>query len=262
MNFFGTEKFFQNRTLKPIPEETVKGLFISASNRAHLKALLLQHGIQLDTLELQAKMGVWSKKNKIQDKYSSDNNATRNTNHVMIVESLNSQFMHDVKGCVSSFDQPLQNRVCVQEYKNIGLSSNNTDFNDTGNNETVIQDGVLTSCKFVEPDHATFQTKKATAMTSQDYQNMDVYDFKYDRDLYAQAIGLSMKRQRRNDMQKYMHKRHVYGYHDNEGNADGYRSAESERASLDNLSRGFDMSKFRRYANNIKRPESAYQFQV
>lgn len=265
MDFFGTEKFFQNRTLNPIPEETVKGLFMSASNRAHLKAELAQQGIQIDTLELQAKMGVWSRKNKINDKYSSDSNATRNENQVIVVQSLNSQFINDIKGQQSSFDKPLQTSVRVQEYKNIRTlmnSPNSASFNDTGNDETVIQDGVLTACKFNEPDHLSFESKKATYMTVADYQVLDVYDPKYDRDLYAQAIGMSMKRQRRNDMQKYLHKRHVYGYHNGEGNADGYRSAESERASLDNLSRGFDMSKFRRHANNIKRPESAYQFQV
>lgn len=271
MNFFGTEKYFQNRSPKSIQQlegsvsnASMREWFMTINNRAHLKATLTQKGINCDSLELQAKMGVWARKNKIHEKYSSDHNSTGNQNYTITLSAINQQFIHDMQGKISSFDRPLEGNVRVQEYKNkpIMYSNNNASYNDIEDSETVIQDGVLTKSRFDEPNHLQFESKKSSMMTATDMQTLDVYDPNYDRDLYAQAIGLSMKRQRRNDMQKYMHKRHVYGYYDGEGNADGYRSAESERASLDNLSRGFDMSKFRKYANNAKRPESSLQFQI
>jgi len=270
MNFFGTEKYFQNRSPESIQrfEETVSNAsmrdwFMTINNRAHLKATLTQKGINYDSLELLAKMGVWARKNKIHEKYSTDYNTTANQNYTVVLSAINQQFIHDMQGQISSFDKPLDSDVRVQEYKNkpTMYSNSNTSFNDIEDSETVIQDGVLTKSRFDEPDHEVYEIKKSSMMTAADMQNLDVYDVNYDRDLYTQTIGLCMKRQRRNNMQKYMHKRHIYGYHEGEGNADGYRSAESERASLDNLSRGFDMSKFRKYANNAKRPESAFQFQ-
>ena len=271
MDFFGTEKYFRNRAPESIQrfEEALdrtsnREWFMSSDNVYLVKSELIVRGVQFDDLELRAKMGVWARKNKIDLKFSAESNSTRQSNPVLVRKAINASFIKYAQGEFTSFDKPLDNRVRMQEYKNQPSATNrisDNDYNDTFDSETVIQDGILTKSRFDEPDHATFQSKCTNQMTACDVRNMDVYDPKYDRDLYAQAIGMSMKRQRRNDMQKYMHARHVYGYKESEDNPDGYRTADADRSSLDNLSRGFDMSKFVRNANNSRRPESALQFQ-
>lgn len=268
MDFFGTEKYFQNRTYSQnqtvIETRSMKEWFMDEQNCDNVLSQLTHRGIQFNDLELRAKMGVWARKNKIHLQQSSDNYIIGHNDLTILLKSINAKFINETFGEFTSMDKPIDNRIRVQTYKNhtTGYKVNpNNDFNDVSESETVIQDGILMKSNFDEPDHEIFETKKSTMMTASDYKNLDVYDPKYDRDLYVQAIGMSMKRQRRNDLQKYMHKRHVYGFKESDSNPDGYRSAESDRASLDNLSRGFSMKKFIANANNLKRPESMYQFQ-
>lgn len=268
MDFFGTEKFFQNRTSSQnyidFDDRNLKELFMDQENVDQLATSLRHFGMVFEDLELRAKMGVWAKKNKVEFTFNYDRNSTKQNDNSLLLKAINSKFIESAQEFHSTFHKPLHNKICAQKYKNIPVSysPNPQNYNDVFDSETVIQDGVLQKSNYDEPDHRVVEHKSTKYMTANDFRNMDVYDSNYDRDLYTQTIGLSIKRQRRNDMQKYMHKRHTQGFYEGGASSEGFRVAEADRASLDNLSRGFSMQKFIKNANNLKRPESRNQFQI
>jgi hypothetical protein len=251
MNFFGSEKYFSNRTPNSVRKlehilDTRKPSewFLSPNNKQFLTSRLLKEKMHVDEITLYSTMNIWSKKNKIDALYNAEYNSTCNDDHITLLDSINQRFisfMHEKYGRVST---PLENSAYIQQYKN-------HNFDD----EVVVQDGILQATN-PYPSEDKFEKKKYTDLSFEDMRNMDVYDPTYDRDLYAQSIGLVMKRSRRNtNIQKYMHKRNT------DYDLDGLQTKENDRASLDNMVRGFDMSEFRRNANNSKKPISRYQHQ-
>lgn len=245
MNFFGSEKYFNNRTPASvrkleaeIDSRTPKDWFLALNNREYLKSRIIKQKMNIDEITLTSNMAIWAKKNKIETLYNAaDANIINQNDYITVLDANNQKFMSYLSEKFTIFDAPLSNTASVRQYKNSG--------------DLVIQDGILQRVGGNEdPDDEIMEKKKFSHMTAQDIQNMDVYDPTYDRDLYAQTIGLSMQRNRRNNLQKNMHKRHT------DFDVDGLQSKEDEC-----MVRKFDMSEFRRNANNSKKPISRFQFQ-
>lgn len=244
MDFFGSEKYFNNRTPNSVHKleyelesRTPSDWFMSPNNKKYLNYRIIKEKLNIDEISLTSSMAIWAKKNKINKLYNAEYNTTRNNDYMVILDSMNSSFMSYLKEKFKLFDT-LSNTQYIRQYRE--------------QSSMVIQDGILQKTGYDEED--LLEKKKLSHMTADDFRNMDVYDPTYDRDLYTQTIGLAMKRSRRNNMQKYMHNRHT------DFDVDGLRVKENDRASLDNMVRGFDMSEFRKYADNSKRPISRYQF--
>jgi hypothetical protein len=261
MNFFGSEKFFKNRTpqsvhklVNELETRTPTEWFMAPNNKKYLASQLLRYNIILDEIGLHSNMNNWAKKNKINNRYNADQNATGVNDYMVVLDSINSDFISHVREKNSYFDQPIQGQRNIIQYKNTpNLISDSNDYNII-NGDSVIQDGVLQQTRYSD-DREAYVMKKSSEMTADDIKNLDVYDPTYDRDLYAKTIGLAMKRSRRNNFQKNMHARHT------DFETEGWRSKDEDMGSRDNLIRGFDMSDFKKYAINSKRPVSRDQFQ-
>lgn len=264
MNFFGSEKFFKNRTPQSV-HKLVNELdtriplewFMAPNNKKYLEAQLIRYNVILDEIGLHSSMNNWSKKNKINNRYNADQNSTGVNDYMVVLDSINSDFISYIREKNACFDQPIQSRRSIIQYKNTpNLMSDNNDLSDynTINGDSVIQDGVLQQTRYGD-DRETYAMKKSSEMTVDDIKNLDVYDPTYDRDLYTKTIGLAMKRSRRNNFQKNMHARHT------DFETEGWRSKDADMGSRDNLIRGYDMSEFKKYAVSSRRPVSRDQFQ-
>lgn len=260
MNFFGSEKYFANRTPESvnnldsaIDNRTAAGWFLKQKNRNYLQNRIIREKINVDEISLIASMNIWAKKNKLHSK-NLKCEVTGITDYLTATDQLNQQFLNHLRERFGSFT-PLSNTHNIIQQNN----TYTTDEDDLSNynminGKSVIMDGMLVRTD--QDQEGQLMQKSATYMTAEDIRNIDVYDPTYDRDLYTQTLGMVNKRSRRNNMQKYMHRRHI-----DYDASDGFRAKEDDRASLDNLVRGFDMSEFRRYAVNSHRPISRYQFQ-
>lgn len=230
MDFFGSEKYFQNRSPNSVIKlentlntRTAMEWFTSANNRKYLQAQLIAYHIRMDELSLQSSMAIYGKKKNINSLYNAEVSNTGVKDYTVVLDSVNKDFINYIRVSNGCFDQPLQNTQRVRQYRDQELD------------QPVIQDGVLTHMT-QDDDH--YETKRYTDMTASDFQNMDIRRNEAETDLYAQTFGLAMKRSRRNNMQKYMHGRHT------DYDLDGLCSKDNNRSSLDNLVRGFNMKDF------------------
>lgn len=237
MNFFGSEKYFNNRTplsvLKleaELDSRTPKDWFLAPNNREFLKSRIIRQKIPIDEITLASNMAIWAKKNKLEELSNAEYNATENNDYMTILNQNNQNFMNYLGTKFSLFGAPQSNHANIRQYRN-------------SDENMVVQDGILQDTSYKGP---VIEKKKYSEMTAEDIRNMDVYDPTYDRDLYAKAIGVTMKR---NKFQKTMHKRRVDF------------DVKELKSSHESLVRRYDMSEFRRNANSSKKPISRYQFQ-
>lgn len=247
MDFFGSEKYFNNRTPNSIHNlernlecKTPSEWFMECNNRKHIIKRLRIHGLNIDEISLMAMMDIWAKKKKINALFNADINATGNQDPATLVSAINKEFLNHVDEKYGIFCAAQSNKANIRQY------------GEKQEHEYVVQDGILQ--KTMTADERVV-SKKFSEMTVNDFRNLDVYDSSYDRDLYAQTIGMGMQRSRRNNLQKYMHKRNT------DYDLDGLQARESDRAILDNMVRGYDMSEYVKHANSRKKPISRYQIQ-
>jgi hypothetical protein len=214
MNFFGSEKYFRNRTpeksqdnINNILDQSNTSIFLRDENKEYLYKQLKVMGVELDDMiELHSSMVIFAKK------FSINNLRIIGNDKNVLLNSINKKYIHYMSDKFAPFEAALSSQV------NIG-----------------------------------HQQKKHDELTADDMKNIDIYRPSHDRDLYMETIGMCAKRSRRNGLQKYMHSRHV------ETDLEGLQARETDRASLDNLVRGYDMSDFILNANSSKKPISRYQ---
>ena len=249
MDFFGSEKYFNNRTPNSVRRlerdiecKTPTDWFMECSNRKYLHKRIQLGGLNIDEISLMSAMNIWAKKKKINALFNADFNVTNNQDNTTVVGSINKEFLNHMNEKHGIFNSGLSNKANIRQYK------------EKQEDDYVIQDGILQKTSDDSADDRIV-SKKFSEMTVNDFRNLDVYDPSYDRDLYVQTIGLGMQRSRRNNIQKYMHKRNT------DYELDGLQAKDSDRASLDNLVRGYDMSEYVRHANSRKKPISRHQIQ-